>query len=267
MADKRGGGVLIALRENITYNRLTASKNNPNWSDRLEIIVLELEMMNTKKSLVSVCYRPPNCNLNEWLELFKAILNDTSHYDKILITGDFNFPDLTWNSSLPPNISERTPSVGSSEFRPRLWEKFRELRRSAKTLIQAKRTEYFRKLPSLLKSGNKKFWSLFKSISNYSNIPAKMSWYNQDSTSSTADNPFDIADMLNRSSTRCFKLPTLIHNQLSSVDFEDDMIDLTTISDLTLTEGEVRYVLRNIDEEKATGPDKIPAVLLKKLRG
>ena len=60
VADKRGGGVLIALRENITYNRLTASKNNPNWSDRLEIIALELEMMNTKKSLVSVCYRPPN---------------------------------------------------------------------------------------------------------------------------------------------------------------------------------------------------------------
>ena len=49
MADKRGGGVLIALRENITYNRLTASKNNPNWSDRLEIIALELEMMNNKK--------------------------------------------------------------------------------------------------------------------------------------------------------------------------------------------------------------------------
>ena len=92
-------------------------ENQINWSDRLEIIALELEMMNTKKSLVSVCYRPPNCNLNEWLELLKAFLNDTSHYDKVLITGDFNFPDLTWNSSLLPNISERTPSVGSSEFR------------------------------------------------------------------------------------------------------------------------------------------------------
>ena len=42
-----------------------------------------------------------------------------------------------------------------------------------------------------------------------------------------------------------------------------DLSHLTTISDLTLTEGEVRYVLRNLDEEKATGPDKIPAVLLK----
>ena len=57
---------------------------------------------------------------------------------------------------------------------PRLWEKFRELRRSAKTLIKAKRTEYFQKLPSLLKSSNKKFWSIFKSTSNHSNIPAQI---------------------------------------------------------------------------------------------
>ena len=90
-----------------------------------------------------------------------------------------------------------------------------------------------------------------------------MSWSNQDSTSSTADNPVDIADMLNRYFYLVFQTPDHTHNQLSSVDFEDDMTNLTTISDLTLTEGEVRYVLRNLDEEKATGPDKIPAVLLK----
>jgi hypothetical protein len=90
-----------------------------------------------------------------------------------------------------------------------------------------------------------------------------MSWSNQDSTSSTADNPVDIADLLNRYFYSVFQTPDLTHNQLSSVDFEDEMTDLTIISDLTLTEGEVRYVLRNLDEEKATGPDKIPAVLLK----
>ena len=69
--------------------------------------------------------------------------------------------------------------------------------------------------------------------------------------------------MLNRYLQSVLETPDLTHNQLSSVHFEDDMTDLTTISDLTLTEGEVRYVLRNLDEEKATGPDKIPAVLLK----
>ena len=79
-ADQRGGGVFIALREDIAYNRLIASKNNPNWSDRLEIIALELELINSKKSLVCVCYRPPSCNLDEWLHLFTAFLEETSHY-------------------------------------------------------------------------------------------------------------------------------------------------------------------------------------------
>ena len=113
----------------------------------------------------------------------------------------------------------------------------------------------------------KKFWSLFKSTSKHSNIPAKMLWSNQGLTSSTADNTVYIADMLNRYFYSMFQTPDLTHNQHFSVDFEDDMIDLTTISDLTLTEGEVRYVLRNLDEENATGTYKIPAVLLKKLRG
>ena len=102
LVNQRGGGVLIALRDNISYNRLTAEKNSPNWSDRLELIAIELEMANSKKALRCVCYRPPSCDINEWLELFTSFLETTSHYDKVFITGDFNFPDLTWNSTRVP---------------------------------------------------------------------------------------------------------------------------------------------------------------------
>jgi predicted glycosyltransferase len=49
--------------------------------------------------------------------LFTAFLDEISHYDKVLISGDFNFPDLTWNSNFVPVISERTISAGSFEFR------------------------------------------------------------------------------------------------------------------------------------------------------
>ena len=45
-ANKRGGGVLIALREEIAYNRITAGRNSLNWSDRLEILALELKQSN-----------------------------------------------------------------------------------------------------------------------------------------------------------------------------------------------------------------------------
>ena len=85
--------------------------------DRLEIIALELELLISKESLWCACYRPSSCNLNEWFELFTAFLQETSHYKKGLITGDFNFQDFTWNSRLTPTKSERSISVGSSEFR------------------------------------------------------------------------------------------------------------------------------------------------------
>jgi hypothetical protein len=412
-ADKRGGGVFIALREDIAYNRLIASKNNPNWSDRLEIIALELELINSKKSLVCVCYRPPSCILDEWLHLFTAFLEETSHYDKVLISGDFNFPDLTWNSNFVPAISEKNISAGSSELSydfflqqvniyptrvnnildlvltttpdnivnlscvaadtvhlssdhhlmffdfllqvkltgydkrtvfnfhladwnglrialdqcdlspsessdvntdwerwkdlflgvaaehipvktfkrrntppwidgevrrllskkdscrnkakrtscPRLWEKFRELRRTAKSLVRTKRTQYFQSLPTLLKSNSKEFWSVFKATSKRSNIPGKMTWSQQDSSPTTAENPIDIANLLNRYFYSVFKPCDAAHH--SPLPADDDSTNLITISDLELAEGEVCCVLKTLDVDKVTGPDKIPAVLLK----
>ncbi len=64
-ADKRGGGVLMALREDIAYNRINSRNNSPNWSARIEIIALELNLLNSKKSLVCAYYRPPSCDLEE----------------------------------------------------------------------------------------------------------------------------------------------------------------------------------------------------------
>ena len=79
------------------------------WSDRMEIIAVELESQRNKKYLVCVCYRPPNCDLKDWLNLFAAFLQVADNYQKILITGDFNFPDLTWNSNIM-----HTPIISSA---------------------------------------------------------------------------------------------------------------------------------------------------------
>jgi hypothetical protein len=46
-----------------------------------------------------------------------AFLETAANYEKVLITGDFNFPDVTWNSTLPPNLSHMNPSTGSAEFK------------------------------------------------------------------------------------------------------------------------------------------------------
>ena len=416
-ADKRGGGVLIALRERIAFNKITSRSKSLNWSDRLEILALELTQSNSKKTLVCVCYRPPNSDLNEWLELFTTFLEETSHYDKVLVAGDFNFPDLTWNSNEVAITPERNTLAGSSKFREltfdffleqvnmfptrknnildlvltttpdnivnlscisarsvdlssdhnliffdflmhvkltgddrrtvfdfqhadwhglqralnncnlspskstninvdwerwknlflglsakyipmktfkrrgtppwidsevrrllskkdscrkkakkmscsRLWEKFRELRRAAKSLVRRKRIQFFQKLPLLLQSNSKKFWSVFKSSTNHSNIPSKITW-TQDSKSATADNPVDIANLLNRYFYSVFKPSDAVNENFFPFASNEDASNPSTISDILLTVEEVNLVINKLDENKATGPDSIPALLLK----
>lgn len=49
---KRGGGVLIVLRNNIYYNLVLFGV----WLRELEIVVVEIEFVNIKKILICVCY-------------------------------------------------------------------------------------------------------------------------------------------------------------------------------------------------------------------
>ena len=74
------------------------------------------DIFGSKKCLVCVCYRPPSCDSGEWLELLTAFLETTVNYDKVLITGDFSCPDLFWNSTHLPNLSDLNPSTGSTEL-------------------------------------------------------------------------------------------------------------------------------------------------------
>ena len=115
MTEKRGGGVLMALREGLQYDTITP-KDQPN----LEIVAVELKTKNTE-CLLSVCYRPPNVNIKEWLKSFTSFLTCWEQYDKVLITGDFNFPDLTWNSD---DIQDITPSPFAIEFRELIYDFF-----------------------------------------------------------------------------------------------------------------------------------------------
>ena len=112
---KRGGGVLIALRENIPYNIVLPSNAKRNWHDLLEIVAIEIQLnKNSKKALLCVCYRSQKYKTECRSQMFTEFLQDTQNYDLILITGDFNFPELTWNSTL---VASRPVSAHSVEFR------------------------------------------------------------------------------------------------------------------------------------------------------
>jgi hypothetical protein len=88
-----------------------------------------------------------------------------------------------------------------------------------------------------------------------------MTWTQQDSSPTAAENPIDIANLLNRYFYSVFKPCDAAHH--SPLPADDDSINVITISDLELAEGEVCCVLKTRDVDKATGPDKISVVLLK----
>ena len=89
-----------------------------------------------------------------------------------------------------------------------------------------------------------------------------MTWTKPDLIVKTAENPVDIANLLNRYFYSVFN-----HDYANDEDsipiFSEDYSTLPeTISDIALTETEVCSVLRTLNEEKATGPDKILQILL-----
>ena len=111
-----------------------------------------------------------------------------------------------------------------------------------------------------MKSNKKRFWSLFKSVSSSSSIPSKITWKRDDGTV-TATNPEETANLLNNYFYSMFNQP------LSQEDYDAHPVPNTTscnpLSDITISPDDVWRILLPLDGNKATGPDRIPATLLK----
>ena len=65
----------------------------------LEIVCVECTMCKDIRTLIVCCYRPPNSS-QKWFVSFKEFLDWADRlYDKIIITGDFNFPRISWSEN------------------------------------------------------------------------------------------------------------------------------------------------------------------------
>jgi hypothetical protein len=110
------------------------------------------------------------------------------------------------------------------------------------------KVEVTTKYPNI-QTNSKRFWSIFKLTGATRSVPEKISIKTSvDNVREYAENPMDIATPFN-----CYFVSI----------FSSDPINIDTIfNDIILSEGTVRSVLKNIDNNKAHGPDEIPARLL-----
>jgi len=86
---QRGGGVLLYIKNSIN------AVEREDWVDKKfpECIWCNIEISG-EKTLVGICYRPPNYTKDQDEALFNMIRLVSK--EKVLIIGDFNFADLNW---------------------------------------------------------------------------------------------------------------------------------------------------------------------------
>jgi hypothetical protein len=98
-SDRIGGGVLLAVRNNIFNLRRKDLE-----SDITEMLACEIRPKSKKKMLVLVFYRPPNTNL-DYIKPFKKALTLASKakFDSLIVCGDFNLPHIDWSTGVATN--------------------------------------------------------------------------------------------------------------------------------------------------------------------
>ncbi|CAB3994357.1 Hypothetical predicted protein [Paramuricea clavata] len=126
-------------------------------------------------------------------------------------------------------------------------------------MIKISRSNYISSLCTNIQTNSKRFWSLFELKGATRSVPEKISIKTSvNNVREYTENPRDIATLFNRYFVSIFSSdPINIVNQQSISETTD-----TIFNDIVLSEGTVRSVLRNLDNNKAHGPDEIPARLL-----
>jgi exonuclease III len=97
--NRSGGGVLLAVKA----ESFQTVREFPVPADmdrlQLEIVAAELTTESNHKILFCSCYKPPDVNIS-WSDEFNDFLNNIcDQYDNLLIVGDFNLPNISWDSN------------------------------------------------------------------------------------------------------------------------------------------------------------------------
>ena len=92
----RGGGVLIAINKSL-YSTLVPSPSD------IEVVTIKIGLSN---AIVICCvYVPPDSTIVYVSSLVSYLTDIVSSFDKCILVGDFNFPDIDWSSLTGNSVS------------------------------------------------------------------------------------------------------------------------------------------------------------------
>ena len=89
--NRHGGGVLIYIKDTITYDRLDISKSEV---DSLETVAIQIKPKCAKPFVIIAWCRPPKHNINDILNIEKIYKTFDKTHNEIIIMGDSNCDDL-----------------------------------------------------------------------------------------------------------------------------------------------------------------------------
>ena len=108
-SERTGGGVMIYIRENLVFNERNDLHNSN------EAIWIQVNRTRCKPLIIGCVYRPPNQQVDKFLEDFNnSLAGIESHFDKIIL-GDFNI-DYSSKKGSNANQSDRRKLKGIADL-------------------------------------------------------------------------------------------------------------------------------------------------------
>lgn len=99
--ERKCGGVCIFIKENISINKT----EHINIGNEIEGLVVNINLYQHTFN-IACFYKPPDTSINNNKELVETILK-LSSLKNLIITGDFNYPEICWNSCTMKKNDER----------------------------------------------------------------------------------------------------------------------------------------------------------------
>ena len=135
---------------------------------------------------------------------------------------------------------------------PESWKKYKDIKKLAQKHCRKAHDNYVEDLITCDKS-NKKFWSYIKSKRTENTGISDLNVNNK-----TVSNPKDKANLFNEQFSKVFSKPCNTIHTPPKLDKNSK-----TLNNITVSKNGVLNLLKNINTDKASGPDNIPGTLLK----